>query len=215
MSNLQRSLWLRYFVVVLSVAIALFVTLQLELLVQRTPFALFYAAVLISTWYGGRNPGLLATALSALVSDLFLISPLYSLRLKTVNFLEEAVFIAVALVIVAVISAHQRSEKSMRESEGRYRLLFESNPHPMWVYDLETLRFLTVNAAAIHHYGYTKEEFLSLTIRDIRPQEDVPDLLENISRVNGNLDVAGVWRHQRKDGSQIDVEIVSHGLTFD
>ena len=64
------------------------------------------------------------------------------------------------------------------ESEARYRKLFESNPHPMWVYDLETLRFLAVNEAAVKHYGFSLDEFLTMTIEDIRPSEDAPQELE-------------------------------------
>ena len=59
---------------------------------------------------------------------------------------------------VAQFLKHKRAVEALRQSEEHYRLLFESNPHPMWVYDLETLRFLTVNEAAIHHYGYTRED---------------------------------------------------------
>ena len=70
----------------------------------------------------------------------------------------------------------------LRESEASYRRLFEVNPHPMWVYDLETLRFLAVNDAAVRRYGYSREEFLALTIRDIRPPEDVPALLSFVAR---------------------------------
>lgn len=116
---------------------------------------------------------------------------------------------------VALAIDRKLAEEAMHQSEERYRLLFESNPHPMWVYDLESLQFLTVNEAAISHYGYTREEFLCLTLADIRPGEDVPGLMNNISRVDGALDRAGVWRHRKKDGSLIDVEIVSHGLIFD
>ena len=105
--------------------------------------------------------------------------------------------------------------RKLRESEQNYRQLFEANPHPMWVYELKTLRFLAVNDAAVAHYGYKRDEFLAMTIADIRPPEDVPRLLENVARVkNLGIDKAGVWRHRKKDGAQIDVEITSHVLDF-
>jgi hypothetical protein len=109
------------------------------------------------------------------------------------------------------IATHQQR---ILESERQYRLLFENNPHPMWVYDLETLRFREVNDAAVVHYGYSRDEFLSMTIRDIRPPEDVGRLLENVGRVTTGIDRAGVWRHRRKDGSLISVEITSHVVDF-
>ena len=68
----------------------------------------------------------------------------------------------------------------MQESEERHRKLFDNNPHPTWVYDRDTLRFLAVNAAAVRKYGYSHDEFLAMTIKDIRPAEDVPVLLENV-----------------------------------
>jgi PAS domain S-box-containing protein len=95
-----------------------------------------------------------------------------------------------------------------------YDNFYKSNPYPMWIYDLETLAFLDVNNAAIKHYGYSQEEFLSMTIKDIRPPEDIPALLENISKVTKGLDMAGTWRHIKKDGALIYVEITSHTLTF-
>jgi len=95
-----------------------------------------------------------------------------------------------------------------------YDNFYKSNPYPMWIYDLETLAFLDVNNAAIKHYGYSQEEFLSMTIKDIRPSEDIPALLENIAKVTKGLDMAGTWRHIKKDGTLIYVEITSHTLTF-
>lgn len=89
---------------------------------------------------------------------------------------------------------------------NQYRILFEKNPQPMWIYDLETLSFLAVNDAAICHYGYSREEFLSMTITDMRPQEDA--LLA--SRVAS----AALFRHRKKDGSIISVEITSYSVTF-
>ncbi len=108
----------------------------------------------------------------------------------------------------------ERHQQHIVESEEKYRILFESNPHPMWVYDLKTLRFLTVNDAAVAHYGYTRDEFLSMTIKNIRPTEDVLPLMGNVSRVTTGLDKAGVWRHRKKDGSLIYAEITSHPVDF-
>ncbi|HEX9425593.1 MAG TPA: ATP-binding protein [Pyrinomonadaceae bacterium] len=112
-------------------------------------------------------------------------------------------------------SAAEQSEitKVMPDNDQSYQLLFDSNPHAMWVYDLETLRFLAVNNAAIHHYGYLREEFLERTIKDIRPPEDIPWLLERVSQVTTGLGSVEA-RHRKKDGTTIDVEVVSHTLIF-
>ncbi len=112
------------------------------------------------------------------------------------------------------ITERRAAEEALSDSEQRYRTLFESNPHPMWLYDVESLAFLAVNDAAVHHYGYSREEFLAMTIQDIRPPEDVPAFLEKVSRVSSGLNVVGVWRHRKKDGTVIDVEITSHALVF-
>src|SRR5262249_43887977 len=96
----------------------------------------------------------------------------------------------------------------------RYRALFESNPHPMWVNDVETLAFLAVNDAAVHYYGYSREEFLAMTIKDIRPAEDIPALLAKLARVPPGFDRPEIWRHRKKDGTLIDAEVTSHRLLF-
>ncbi len=108
----------------------------------------------------------------------------------------------------------RRSQASDREHARSVRKLFSENPQPMWVFDVESLRFLEVNDAAIDHYGYTREEFLAMRITDIRPPEEVPGLLAEISTAAG-LVHSGARRHQTKDGRLIDVQATSHQIDFD
>ena len=106
--------------------------------------------------------------------------------------------------------------ESLANSEERYRLLFEANPLPMWVYDARTLGFVAVNEAAVRHYGYTRQEFLEMTISDIRPREDVDALLADLQARGGPGSPApGTWRHRKKDGTIIDVEITAGKVMFE
>ncbi len=116
--------------------------------------------------------------------------------------------------ILTDISEQKKAEIELKASNERYHELFRSNPHPMWVCDMETLGFLEVNDAAVNHYQYTREEFLSMTLKDIRPAEDIPRLLESAASIENTVNEAGVWRHLKKDGSLIDVEIVTHTLLY-
>ena len=122
-----------------------------------------------------------------------------------------------ALAEQALREERDLAESELRKSEEQYRMLFQANPLPMWVFDIETLRFLAVNDAALHHYGYTLSEFLSMTLTDIRPPEELPRFLHDIQldQKQGFHDsYAEPRKHRKKDGTVIDVEISAHPIKF-
>lgn len=95
-----------------------------------------------------------------------------------------------------------------------YRLLFDKNPIPMWVFDRSSLRFLAVNNAAVRQYGYTRREFLGMTIAEIRPPETLPELMKNVARHPHGLQTPARWKHRRKNGEIFDVDILGHQFDF-
>ncbi|GAB4471954.1 MAG: hypothetical protein OHK0037_31520 [Elainellaceae cyanobacterium] len=108
------------------------------------------------------------------------------------------------------ITDRKRAEEELRNSEARYRLLFESNPNPIWVFDRETLAFLAVNPAAVKHYGYSQTEFLGMTVLNLCPAEDLSTLQLVLQDFSSKQTYSGTWQHRRRDGSVIDVEIRAH-----
>jgi two-component system cell cycle sensor histidine kinase/response regulator CckA len=104
--------------------------------------------------------------------------------------------------------------QQLSRSEEEYRSLFDVHPNPVWVYDLETLRFLAVNEATVRHYGWSRQELASMTIADIRPPDDVASLMAAVRNVSEGFTRSGPWHHQKRDGTVFEVEISSHTTTF-
>jgi PAS domain S-box-containing protein len=117
-----------------------------------------------------------------------------------------------AMLEAAERRERRRAEEALLESEKRFRSMFAANPLPMWLYEADSLRFLEVNDAAIAHYGYSSDEFLSMRISDIRPTEDLPLLAANLADARMPLQFAGEWRHQTRSGQIIDVQVTSHTI---
>jgi diguanylate cyclase (GGDEF)-like protein/PAS domain S-box-containing protein len=115
-------------------------------------------------------------------------------------------------MILTLLESEVIATSKQREE---YRVLFDGNPHPMWITDLETHAFLKVNHSAELHYGYRQDEFLVMTLRDITPPEDVPELERRLKDVTEATFISGPWTHVKKDGSRFQVETASHSILFE
>ena len=114
--------------------------------------------------------------------------------------------------LTRIVKRRADEVEQVRES---YEYLFMHHPVPMWIFDTESLRFLVVNHAAQSQYGYSREEFLSMTLQDIRPVEYRDALADYVRTAHPDLGPARLWRHRLRDGTLITVEIVSHALTWE
>ena len=114
---------------------------------------------------------------------------------------------------VTDISMRKSREESIRASEEQYRALFDQSPFSKFLYEQETLRFLAVNEAAVRHYGYSREEFLRMTVQDIRVREATEPSARLVAMEAGAQSVT-LRRHVKKDGTLIDVEITGHTLVL-
>jgi PAS domain S-box-containing protein len=117
------------------------------------------------------------------------------------------------LEVIRDISERKQAEAARLAEQQKQRLLFSASPQPMWLFDVETLAFLEVNAAAVRQYGFTRDEFLAMTIREIRPPSELPALLANLKRAPNLPTSPGPWRHRRKDGSELLVEVTGESIT--
>ncbi|HNY08054.1 MAG TPA: PAS domain S-box protein, partial [Bacteroidales bacterium] len=106
------------------------------------------------------------------------------------------------------------AQQLLKQSEAKYRYMFSNSPQPMWIFDVETLAFLEVNTAAVRHYGYSVEEFLSMTIKNIHPEEEITGLLNDIKLAEKNDNYRGEWKHHKKNGEIIFVEITSFSVDY-
>lgn len=125
-----------------------------------------------------------------------------------------ALFLMLAIAVTCCYK-NRKWVKMLRESEVKYRLLFDNNLQPMFIFDLVSLKFLETNNAAVGHYGYSTDEFMGMTIKDICLPEDISEFLADIEKI-GCCQVnncKGEWKHKKKNGEIINVELTAQSLT--
>lgn len=122
-----------------------------------------------------------------------------------------------SMAMVTDITEIKKTQQTLKENEKKYQYLFDNNPMPMWVIDLITFKFLDVNKMAILQYGYSREEFLSMTALDIRPDKDKDHFTKSCdpSEINATNFNRGIWNHQKKNGTIIPVEIIAHEIIYE
>lgn len=113
------------------------------------------------------------------------------------------------------ITERKKTEEKIYQSEEKYRLLFYNNPLPMWMVTIPDLKIIDVNDAAIKQYGYSREEFLQLSTKDLRPAEDVDNFLKEVDKMEPGVINIRAWRHKKKDGTIIQVETYSHQIMYE
>jgi PAS domain S-box-containing protein len=236
----------RYALALATWFVALVLTYVLAPYLTKTIFILFWPAVFLSSWYGGRGPAYLVIVLAVLAVDHFMVAPRgLSMPTESSDAVSLAFFLILGSGVNELTTGFRRSRgraraaeaeaatraaelqdqtielemqaeelvranESLRQSETRFRRLFEDNPLPMWMFDVASLRFLDVNNSAIRQYGYSRAEFLEMTVRDIRPASEHAALEHALlTGVESGEAQRGTFRHRRKDGTLIDVAIMA------
>jgi len=113
-----------------------------------------------------------------------------------------------------MVSQLQKSKEELLRSDEQHRLLFNNNPLPMLIYSLETLAILEVNQAMVNKYGYTREEFKDLSIKNLRPTEDIPMLIKAVEEARKGMNKKAEWRHRIKDGTIIIVDVSATSINY-
>lgn len=121
-------------------------------------------------------------------------------------------YVCIITVMLFVLLKNQR--KKLIKSEEQYKNLFAGNPNPMWIYEIKSRKFIEVNDAAVKKYGYSRQDFLKMTIYDIRPEEDREQVSLSVDEFNYNHKYSGRWVHKKKSGEEFTVSIISHKVEF-
>src|SRR5437762_141233 len=188
----------------------------------RDPFfglGVYFVGLQFRALYGSRRDSFLVAAvyIAGFLSDLVLSSNGLAALTLVALLRTTALRISACVLhtLAEVLARDPERATQLRRSEDRYRVLFEHNPFPMWVADPESLRLLDANQAAVQQYGYSREEFLGMSVRDLRSPDDLASLERIIPDLGSNKRLSHLTRHKKKDGSIIEVEVTADTVEFE
>lgn len=194
---------------------------------SNTGYLWTFAYIPFAFFLSGKKDGLFWVLIffcSCLIIVLFYLFHIITLPYPTVSLIN---FFSVFMVLIVCIYFFQKNSmlqyekqinertEALRLSEQKYRQLFHNNPLPMWVLDLSAFSFIDVNNAALHHYGYSREEFLSMTALNIRPEKEKERFRKLDHSTRTTPYNTGIWEHLKKDGTTIQVEVIAHEIIFE
>ncbi|MEQ1604169.1 MAG: PAS domain S-box protein [Pyrinomonadaceae bacterium] len=201
-----------YSCAVIIVCIAFLATVQIEQVATQTPFALFFGAVTAAAWLFGRGPAIVAGILSAAGAQ-FLLIPLLSERQPDVSrTLQFASFLVFGPLLLFATSSVRKYIANARQRENRFGSLFDHSPFPVFILDPKTEKFVTVNQAATEVYGYSRNEFLDLSLKDLTVEDESLDRGNIEDGVFRRIGPIVVSKHQRKDGSVFYAELTTQDI---
>jgi len=143
------------------------------------------------------------------------LDPVFTLRFTLLFAQKFTAALRTALALAQSDSLLSAAEAARRAAQEQCRLLFDNNPIPIYVCDQTTFAFLAVNEAAVHLYGYSRDEFLAMTLLDLAQPQDIPAFRQRLSKLAPCAGNCGVWQHRVRDGKYLEVEITTHGLAVE
>ena len=200
MLELSKRWFVRYGLAVLAVGLALLITSSVDLIATSTPFALFFIAVAVTTWYGGRLPGFAALILSVIVCIYFIIPPHYGFVLHLPDVFKIGTFMAVSFFLVMVVAGMHKRERSIRASESRYRTLFEYAPDGIIIASPEGY-YLDANAGMDRMLGYSPGELIGMQASDIVARAEMVHIGDALDEFKPETEYHREVEFRRKNGS--------------
>jgi PAS domain S-box-containing protein len=198
----------RYFSALAVVGVALLITLNVDLISNKNPFSLFFAAAILATWFGGRRVGVASVAVSAVLCDYLIIPPIHSLIPNVADAFQIATFGIVAIFLVLLTSGLQHREHATAESELRYRTLFEYSPDGILIADPQSY-YLDANPTICSMLGYKRHEIVGMHASQIVTPQEIQHIGQALEIINAGDDYKREWQFRRKDGSVFQGDVTA------